>query len=298
MKVVGLYHPSHHVPDLDEAEDFFARVFGRSSTRLSTLSHKTPPDGFRNDYATFTPIADVLFDSIDPTRYVVAGRHPYDPVDRPTLKGLGWYVEDVGDLYRRLRAHGFTVLDQLDREAIGEDPPTAVGSPMPLCFTVPAETGLRHELLPPIPFPLDHRQAEGWRRGIVKPEDPLGIIRCRSHTVRSTDPKRGVRFVTKCLDGAVVRTGRDDLLDTEATWVELADTTIQYVADATADPTQDDYCSIEFDVVDLAKVEAHLRATGVTVVARTADALVTDPLTSLGVAWRFSAGPNPPRAST
>ena len=288
FRVAGLYHPSHHVPDLDEAEEFFARVFGRSSTRLSSLSRKPPPDGFRNDYATFTPIADVLFDSIDPTRYVVAGQHLYEPVDTPTLRGLGWYVDGVADLHRHLRGRGLTVLDQLDQEATGEDPPTAIGSPMPLLFTVPAETGLRHELLPPIPFPLDHRQADGWRPGRVDPEDPLGIVGCRSHAVRSNDPDRGIRFVGDVLGGVVVGTRWDALFAAEVTRVELAGTIVEYVADDGTDPTADDYCSIGFEVVDLPKVEAHLRHTGVAVAARTSNALLTDPATSLGIAWRFS----------
>ena len=180
------------------------------------------------------------------------------------------------------------MLDQLDQEVAGDDPPTAAGSPMPLLFTVPAETGLRHELLPPIPFPLDHRQADGWRPGVVDPADPLGIVGCRSHVVRSADPDRGIRFLTDVLGGAVVRTGRDDVLDADATWVELAGTTVEHVADATTDPDQDDYCSIGFEVVDLPRAGAHLRARGVVVAARTADSIVTDPATSLGIAWRFS----------
>lgn len=287
-RVVGLYHPSHHAPDLDEAEEFFARVFGRPSTRLSTLSRGPRPDGFSDDYATFTAIADVLFDSIEPTRYQVAGRWPYAPVDRPTLKGLGWYVEDVAALHRRLRAEGLTVLDQLDRPATGEDPPTAVGSPMPLCFTVPEETGLRHELLPPIPFPLDHRQAETWRPGVVDPADPLGIVRCAHHVVRSGDVDRGVRFLTDVLGGTATAEGVDALTDRRFTDVTVADATIRMLDDPAAGPT-DAYEGLAWRVVDLPAAEAHLRSVGVTLAARTDDALLTDRASGLGVAWRFLA---------
>ena len=182
-------------------------MFGRASARLSTLSRTPPPEGFRNDYATFTPIADVLFDSIDPTRYQVAGRYLYEPVETPILRGMGWYVEGAADLYRRLRAAGYTVLDQIDREATGDAPPSAVGSPMPLFFTVPAETGLRHEFLPPIPFPLDHRQAAGWQPGVVDPADPLGIVGCAHHLVRTADADRAVRFLATILGGEVLAEG-------------------------------------------------------------------------------------------
>ena len=33
-----MFHPSHRVPSLDDAEDFYRRVFGRSSTRLSAIA--------------------------------------------------------------------------------------------------------------------------------------------------------------------------------------------------------------------------------------------------------------------
>ena len=113
-----MYHPSHRVPDLDEAEEFFLRVFGRPSVRLSTLSTRGRE---MPDYSTFTLIADVLFDCIDPRRYVVAGEQRYPDVDQPQLEGMGWYVEGLTSLYRSLRAHGFTVVDQLDRVADGDD---------------------------------------------------------------------------------------------------------------------------------------------------------------------------------
>ena len=65
-----LYHPRPHVLAHHEAESFLARVFGRASTRQSALS---PPGRSLPDYSPFTPIADVLFDSIDPQHYVVGG---------------------------------------------------------------------------------------------------------------------------------------------------------------------------------------------------------------------------------
>lgn len=292
-----LYHPSHHVPDLDEAEDFFARVFGRVSTRLSTLSDREPPEGWSNDYATFTPIADVLFDCIDPRRYVVAGKHLYEPVEDPRLKGLGWYVDDPAGLYRSLQTAGLTVLDQMGEEAEGDDPPTAAGSRMPLYFTSPHDAGLRHELLPRIPFPLDPRLSPGWERGTVDPDDPLGIICCSHHTIRTSLPERALRLLVDVFDGTVVREGHDTLLDVAATFVRLADTVIE-LAEPDAHPGDDGgadgagdadrYESIAFQVVDVDRAAAHLAVNGVTLITRTDRSLLTDPATSLGVVWRFT----------
>lgn len=289
-----LYHPSHHVPDLDEAEEFFARVFGRSSTRLSTLSDREPPEGWSNDYATFTPIADLLFDSIDPRRYQVAGRHLYEPVDEPQLKGMGWYVDDPVELYRSLIGAGYVLVDQMGARVDGDDPPTAAGARMPLFFTSPHDAGLRHELLPRIPFPLDHRLAEGWAPGVVDPADPLGIVCCAHHTIRTTQPDRALRLLVELLGGTVVHQGHDDLLDARATYVHLADTIIELVEDDDAVAEGHDlYTSIAFQVVDVDRAAAHLEANGVHLSARTERSLITVPQTSLGIAWRLADGPVP-----
>lgn len=296
-----MFHPSHHVPDLDDAEEFFAAVFGRSSTRLSTLSPAGP------DHSTFTLIADVLFDSIDPRRYVVGGEQRYPSVETAVLRGMGWYVEGIGSLHRSLRDHGFTVLDQLDRVAEGDEPPTAAGSTMPLCFTTPQDTGMRHELLPPIPFPLDPRLAEGWELPAVSDEDPLGVVRCAHHTVLTRDPVRALRLAVDVFGGAVVARGRDEVLGAEVTSVRLADALLRYAVpdDPDAEPApggHDVYHSITWEVVDLDRVERHLGAHGVGVAVRTDEVVVTDPATSLGIPWGFvpagvSGGPTPRRAS-
>lgn len=287
--VAMLYHPSHHVPDLDEAEEWFERVFGRTSTRLSTLSKGEPPEGWSNDYATFTPIADLLFDCIDPRRYVVAGRKLYDPVDEPVLKGLGWYLDDVAGVFRSLQDLGLAVLDQMGEVVDADEPPLAAGTRMPLFFTTPGDAGLRHELLPRIPFPLDHRLREGWVAGAVDPGDPLGIIRCAHHTVRTSRPTRALAVLVDVFGGAVVLEGRDELLDLDATFVRVADTTIELVSvDAHATDDGDDYSSIAFEVVDLDRAAMHLAEQGVGLATRTAGAILTDPASSLGVAWRFT----------
>ncbi len=288
-----LYHPSHHVPDLDEAEAFFARVFGRASTRLSTLS---PPGRAAPDYSTFTPIADVLFDSIDPAQYVVGGEQRYPDVERPTLKGLGWYVEGIDSLYRSLREHGFAVVDQLDRAAVGEGPPTAAGSSMPLFFTTPEDAGLRHEFLPTIPFPLDPRLDEGWTLPPVSEDDPLGIVRCAWHTVLTDRPERALRLVVDVLGGTVVHEGHDEVLGAATTSVKVADAVLRYAEPAAGSPVRDRlaatagdvYHSITWQVVDLDRVERHLTGQGVGIALRTEDLLVADAETAFGVPWGFT----------
>jgi hypothetical protein len=304
-----MYHPSHHVPDLAEAEVWFARVFGRPSTSLASVSRGAPPrPGYPNDYSTFTSISDVLFDTIDPKRYVLLGVQRYATVHEPHLKGFGWYVEGMTELYHALKGSGFLVIDQLDELAEGDDPPPAAGSPMPLFFSVPADAGLRYEFLPVIPFPLDPRIAPGWTVPPVANDDPLGIERCSHHTVLTDRPERALRLIVDVLGGEVVHEGRDELRRTTSTYVNLAGSILEYAvpdvgtaahADWTKDDPNDTYHSITWKVADLERAELHLQTQGVRIHMRSDDIIITDPSTSLGIPWGFTntLQPGDPRSN-
>lgn len=268
-RLVRMYHPSLRVPDLSAAERFLSEVFGRRSTPLSTLSPSL-------DYSLFTPIADVLFDCIDPRRYRVDGELQYSAVDRPVLDGFGWYVDGIAPLFESLREHGFSVVDQ--RGAIAEAMPKAFGSSMPLFFTTPESAGLRYEFVPEMPFPLDHRLAEGWTLPEPSAEDPLGIVRCAGHVVRTSDPRRAERLFVDALGGTVVDRDRD-------LSVEVGGSTVVF---ETADVGPADmYHSLVWEVVDLDRVRRHLATCGVGVAHDAGGVVTADPATALGVPWRF-----------
>jgi catechol 2,3-dioxygenase-like lactoylglutathione lyase family enzyme len=299
FRVTMMYHPSHHVTDLTAAERFFEDVFGRASTPLASMMRDAPPrDGYPTDYSTFTPIQDVLFDTIDPKRYVLLGKQRYKAVDEPHLKGFGWYVEGMPELYQALRRAGITVINQVDEIAEGDEMPTAAGSPMPLFFSVPENIGLRYELFPQIPFPLDPRvAAEGWTLPPVSDDDPLGIERASHHTVLTTRPERALKLVVDTLGGDVIHEGRNDVLGATSTFVFLGDSVLEYAvpdegtfahADLQRDLPNDTYHSITWKVADLDRVERHLADRGVAILQRSANAIVTDPKTSLGVPWGFT----------
>jgi hypothetical protein len=65
------------------------------------------------------------------------------------------------------------------------------------------------------------------------------------------------------------------------------------------DAPADTYHAITWQVADLDRAEAHLRAQGVGIAVRRGDALVTDPATSIGIPWGFSSTlvPGDPRRS-
>lgn len=299
FRVTMMYHPSHHVPDLDEAEAWFEGVFGRSSTRLASISRGAPPrPGYPNDYSTFTSISDVLFDMIDPARYVLLGMQRYATVEQPRLKAFGWYIEGIAEVYRQLKHQGIRVTSQLDELADTDDPPTAAGSSMPLYFSLPEDAGLRYEFFPAIPFPLDPRVAPSWTLPAVSNEDPLGIERCSHHTVLTGDPGRALRLVVDVLGGNIVHEGRDELRGTTGAYVDLAGSILEYAvpdvgtraySDWAKDDPNDTYHSITWKVADLERAERHLHSRGVGIEMRSADTIVTDPDTSLGIPWGFTS---------
>jgi hypothetical protein len=309
FRVTMMYHPSHHVPDLAEAESWFERVFDRPSTSLESMSRGVPPrSGYPNDYSTFTPISDVLFDTIDPKRYVLRGVQRYVTVRQPHLKGFGWYFEGMTELFRELKRNGFQITSQLDELADGDDPPTAAGSPMPLYFSLPEDAGLRYEFFPAIPFPLDPRTVPGWTVPPVSDGDPLGIERCSHHTVLTRSPARALRLIVGVLGGDIVHEGHDELRGTTGTYVHLAGSILEYAVpdvgtaahlDWAKDDPNDTYHAITWKVSDLERAERHLRTQGVRIQMRSDDTIVTDPATSLGIPWGFTnrLRPGDPRSN-
>ncbi|MFG1923315.1 glyoxalase/bleomycin resistance/dioxygenase family protein [Cryptosporangium sp. NPDC048952] len=298
-----LYHPSHHVTDLRAAEAWFERVFGRTSRPMAEMTRGRPAsDGYPTDYSTFTPINDVLFDMIDPKLYVLDGVQRYASVDKPHLKGFGWYVDGIVDAYRSLRRAGVAMVGQQDEVADTDTPPTAPGSPMPIFFTVPESAGLRYEFLPQIPFPLDHRLVPGWELPAVSDDDPLGLVRASHHTVLTDDPAKGLRVVRDALGGTVIHEGRNEVLGTTSIYVHLADAVFEYAIPDEGTAARDDwrtsapndsYHTITWQVADLDRVARHLEGQRVAVRARTDEAILTDPETSLGIPWVFTTEPVP-----
>src|SRR4051794_35462477 len=97
------------VPDLQDASEFLSRVFGRTSVGLAAYMGSKPqdvPDGFRNDYATFTPIAEVQLECIDPKKLLVGGVQVHEDVTEPELGALAWFVDGIEDVWAQMRDRG------------------------------------------------------------------------------------------------------------------------------------------------------------------------------------------------
>ena len=307
FRVTKMYHPSLHAPDLGEVEDWFERVFRCHSTNISETFKGRETGNYPTSYSTFTPIADVLMDTIAPTLYVLNGVQQYASVDKPHLKTIGWFAEGAEEVYRALRREGVGMVDQYGKRAEGDDAPRSAGSgAMPIFFTIPEEAGLRHEFLPEFPFKLDHRIAPDWKLPPVSADDPIGIERHAYHTLLTDDPQRALHTLVDALGGRVIHEGRDESVGAAATYVFLGDSILQIAvpgqgtpayADWTTTAPNDTYHSITWKVIDLDRTAAHLKAQGVGIRSRTADTLVTDPETSIGVPWGFTTRlvPSDPR---
>jgi hypothetical protein len=308
FRITRMYHPSFHAPDLGEVEDWFARVFGCHSTNISETFKGRETGNYPTTYSTFTPIADVLFDTIAPALYVLNGVQQYASVDKPHLKTIGWFDDNPEAVYHALRNAGIGMVDQFGKPAEGDDAPRSAGSgAMPIYFTTPESAGLRHEFLPDFPFALDQRNAPGWTLPPPSPDDPIGIERGAFHTLLTGNPRRALRTLVDALGGTVFHEDRDEAIGAAATYVFLGDSVLQLAvpdegtaayADWTATAPDDTYHSITWKVADLDRTAGHLKSQGVGIRSRTADTLVTDPETSIGVPWGFTTrlAPGDPRA--
>jgi catechol 2,3-dioxygenase-like lactoylglutathione lyase family enzyme len=293
------YHSTLLVPSLDDATTFFDRVFGRESKVLGEYLVGGRARGvqynYATDYATFTPIAEVQLECVDPTLLVIDGVQTHESVSEPHLGTLAWFVDGIGDLWTAMRRQDLRGTDMTDRIYDAEDPPLDVSS-TPIIFTLPAETGLSYEFTVFMP----HRDPRGDPPVHPSiPFDPLGIECCSHHTVLTDQKERALSLLVDVLGGRIIQEGRNDLMATQSTFVALADGVIELgrpleegspaMRDWQSRAPDDAYHALTWKVRDVDQAASHLEASGVRVRARTDTAIVTDPADTLGVAWGFSS---------
>jgi catechol 2,3-dioxygenase-like lactoylglutathione lyase family enzyme len=298
FRVTMMHHPSHHVPDLEEADDWLERVFGRPSIPVaSVLSQLTVRSDWPRDHAIYTLIGDTFFTTIDPKRFVVGGVQHYPTVAKPHLRDLGWSVDGHADAYRALRREGFRAANSLGEISDGDDPPKGPNDPAPF-VTLKEETGLSYQFFPAGRFPGDPRTEPGWVLPAASPDDPLGIERCSHHTILTHRPERARRVYVDALGAEIVHEGRDELRGATSTFLHVGGSTLEYAVPDTGSPAHeewlagdpsDTYHAITWKVADLERAEKHLEAQGVGILTRSTDTIVTDPMTSLGIPWGFSS---------
>lgn len=303
------FHPTFHVPSLDEQEAFFERVFGRPSVKMMTMPRNDdPPPDLPDHYSRLCMVADVLVDTVQPTRYIMQGEQKMAGVDRTVLQNIGWYADDIDETFRALRRNDILVLSQFGEPVLGDEPPdVGQGGGIKMFFTDPADRGLRYQFLPWFRLPVDPRSDPEWTLPPVSDDDPLGIERCAQHVIVTAQPARALRLFVDALGGTVIHEGRDEARGLTGPYVHLADGVYHFGepdagtpdADALAEKLPaDNYVAMTWKVVDLDRAARHLEANGVRIAVRTDDTIVTDPATSIDTAWGFTTRsvPGDPRA--
>jgi catechol 2,3-dioxygenase-like lactoylglutathione lyase family enzyme len=297
LQVKFSFHPTFHVPTLEEAEDFFDRVFGYPSVLMQTVPDDKPIEvGHLRGYSKMVMIRDVLIDYVCPSLHRVKGVQVFADVDKPVLLNIGWYSDDITATFRSLRAAGVPLVDQIGQPAEGDEPPTPnQGGAIKMFFTVPEQVGLRYQFMETFPMRLDPRLTPGWTLPPAG-DDPLGLVHLSHHVILTADPDRAVNFLT-ALGGTVIHEGRDEQRKLSGPYVRLADAVYHYgVPDAgtpaaaalAAKTPADKFYAMTFRVTDLDRAAAHLDKAGVGIAERAGDVIVTDPATSLEVPWGFT----------
>jgi catechol 2,3-dioxygenase-like lactoylglutathione lyase family enzyme len=304
VRLGRIYHPSHRTPDLEPIERFFREVFGRHSLSRSSLIMaglvKQAPE-YPEDYCTFTPVADLFFDSIVPEKYVWDGKQPYASVSQPYLDGYGWAVDEgMQQIWDACQASGIRLTDQWNNVVEGPVMATASFKPTPLFWTLEDDTGLRYEFYPTDSITnYDHRSVPGWTLPPVSDLDPVSIIRTSHHTVLTNDMPRATKFFVDILGGEILDERENPVWNTRSTFIRIADDVHELAVPIKAGSPAgealakrsplDTYYSIGFHVADLDKVVRTLERNKVGTIYRSDTAVVTDPATAIGIPWGFYA---------
>jgi catechol 2,3-dioxygenase-like lactoylglutathione lyase family enzyme len=295
-----VFHPTLHVPSLEASEEFFSRVFGRTSTLLEVMPRSdTPrPADAPKGYSTFTPINEVLIDSVNPSLHLTDGVQHFRSTDKPFLFNIGWWCDDIDETFLLLRRNGIPVMTQFGTLVDNDETPKAEqGGDMKQFFTPPDQVGLRYQFIPWFPLHVDHRSKPGWSLPPVSDADPLGIGRLSHHVVVTADPDRALRLLVDTLGGTVIHEGRDEARGISGPYVHLADAVFHFgvpdagtpaAAELASKLPADSYHAMTWKVVDLDRVARHLGSVGVKIARQTDDTIITDASTSLNLPWGFT----------
>ena len=309
-KVVRNLHPSHKVTDLHAAEKFFLEVFGCESIPIRNyLPPKEDAPNYPRDYSILTPIADVLFDCLDPSRYVVEGRQTYEGVSEPHLFCFAFAVDGIEELYKNLIAHGIRSTDQANRLGNSKAAPASGFAKRPLFFTLPESTGLRYQIssVHGIGTNIDRRSDPNWR--LPASNGPLGIEYCAYHTILTKDVQKQLKFLVDILHGTVIHQAYNKLLEVDSTFVAVADGIYELatpvkqgsfaMADSKFNAPFDTYHSLTWKVKDLSATERHLAANNVEILFRDESTIIANPRTAIGIPWGFTSEtiPGDPRGA-
>ncbi|MBD1600548.1 VOC family protein [Pseudomonas typographi] len=294
-----MFHPTQLVDDLEQAGEWFQRVFGRHRVTwaerwdLSQLSPEYPVD-----YSFWIMIGEVVHDVICPALYKVDG----DAVpwgEHSGLSGISWWVKNSSAFAAAIEAKGLTLIDQAGQPVRGgRFARSLLTDEFTLMSMKADEAGFPHTFSEILGASkdrfahVDHRLGDGWHLASASPQDPLGIIGCAWQTLSTVDIERAKWLFTEVLDGQYLGQARDAAGAGDAHCVFCAHTVIELVGPRGTAPVDaaaaDTFDSITLLVQDLDKVRAHLNACDIRTTLDEADIIRTDPRDCMGVTWGFT----------
>ncbi|KIM94676.1 hypothetical protein OIDMADRAFT_60453 [Oidiodendron maius Zn] len=296
-----MWHPTHKSNDIVAAEKFFKDVFDRPSLPVEVCLPPTElSPGYPRDYSILTPIQEVMFDCIDPKKYVVEGRQTFEDVSTPHLFCLGWAATGVEEIYKVCVEHGIRSTDQANRLGSSTAPPvTGFSTNDPLFFTLPESTGLRYQIYPLSASGPPHPQGvKGWKLPPVRETDPLSLEFCSHHTILTSNPIKGLNFLVGILKGKIIHKGRNELLETDSTYISLGDGVYELAVPTRAGSFAaedlkfnwpfDTYHSLTYKVQDLKKAERHLKDKNIRMLFSNENTIITNPEDTIGIPWGFT----------
>lgn len=295
-----MWHPTYKVTDLKACEKFFRDVFNCESIPVErNLPPKEEAPNYPRDYSILTMIREVLFDSVDPKKYVVDGRQSLEDVEEPHLFCFGWAVDGADEIYKVCIENGIRSTDQANRLGSLKKAPVTGFKNATLFFTLPESAGLRYQIYPyEATGPPDPRIEPDWKLPPVSESDPLALEFCSHHTILSANPTKALNFLVGILKGRIIHQGRNQLLETDSTYIALGDGVYEVAVPTRAgsfaaedlkfNAPFDTYHAITWKVRDLAKVRRHLEAKAIPLLMQNDHMLITDPKYTIGVPWGFT----------
>lgn len=304
-QVPMMFHPTLVVDDLEEAAEWFQRVFGRRGVRwVEKYDFSKLKGDYPKEYSIFVHLGEVVVDVLSPKLLGLPdGKQSFYPSGEG-LTDIAWYADDARAVARHLVANGVRVRDQGgDLVADGDLPVSNLAEDCYILWTLPEDTGLTYEFLEMGPQHRDFysragdpRLAAGWTLPPPRADDPLGVVRCLHHTILTPDQDRATRLFTEVFPGKTVGSGINREWNADSTYVEFAGSVLEFACPRGGSVTDlftgavtnsDSYVGMTFQVVDIDQVARHF-ATHAIAFERSEDTLTTMPDHTIGVRWAFT----------
>ena len=298
MTIGKIFHLIHMTGDLPALEAWYDDVF---AVRRGFLDHHYM-EGEQRD-ASLVVLGDCVIEPLAPA-FRVPGWAAY-PLGRFYRRfgnhwhSIAWYTDDAGELWQRCTDHGIRVFVEGGVRTAERPPPSSA------IMTHPKDTVTQLEFFNPAGTSIaqrDPRLQPGWDPSWWATSHPLGLHGLAYTTVLTRDRDRALRVYVDVLGGTLLGESESALTGTVDSYVRVGEDTVLQLSSPTGTGTLaaedmavngEIHHAAAFRVEDLDQAEKYLATKGVVTLARDDTTLVTDPVTTHGVPFRWVTGDVP-----